>query len=113
MDGKVCGTDTELIYSAKVSFEIENTINININQPLSLVALFISRLLKGLQNLTNCKDDWGVSWGYSTFVIDDIGTVFFLPVYDPETEESAIYINDIKWSFESSRFFGSFIVSDN
>lgn len=93
----MCGTDTELIYSAIVSYDIENTININLNQPLRLVALFISRLLKGLQNLTNCKDDW----------------VFFLPVYDPNTGEYALYVNDIQWSFESSRFFGSFTVSDS
>ena len=93
----MCGTDTELIYSAIVSYDIENTININLNQPLRLVALFISRLLKGLQNLTNCKDD----------------LVFFLPVYDPNTGEYALYVNDIQWSFESSRFFGSFTVSDS
>ncbi len=113
MDGRVCGTDTELFYSAIVSYDIENTININLNQPLRLVALFISRLLKGLQNLTNCKDDWGGAWGYKSYFIEDIGTVFFLPVYDPNTGEYALYVNDIQWSFESSRFFGSFTVSDS
>ncbi len=109
----MCGTDTELFYSAIVSYDIENTININLNQPLRLVALFISRLLKGLQNLTNCKDDWGGAWGYKSYFIEDIGTVFFLPVYDPNTGEYALYVNDIQWSFESSRFFGSFTVSDS
>jgi len=111
VDSRVCGTDTELVYSEKVSLDIENIINMNLNQPLSLVALFISRLLKGLQNLTNCKDDWGGSWGFKTFSIEDIGTVFFLPIYDPETGDYALYINDIQWAFKSSKFFEAFTVA--
>ena len=63
---------------------------------MTLVALFISRLLKGLQNLSNAEDGFHVSWG------------FFRPVLDPETGEKAFLIDQIQWKFETSRFFSSF-----
>ena len=104
----ICGLGTALLYTPDVASEIETVINLNLEQPMTLVALFISRLLKGLQNLSNAEDGFHVSWGRCSYEIEDIGTVFFRPVLDPETGEKAFLIDQIQWKFETSRFFSSF-----
>lgn len=102
------GVGVTLMYTPGVAAEIESIINLNLGQPMELVALFISRLLKGLQNLSNAVDGFHVSWGQTTYVIEDIGTVFFRPMVDGETGEKTFLIQQIRWEFESSRFFSGF-----
>ena len=103
------GLSVPLVYMPSVADEIEAIINLNLAQPMELVALFISRLLKGLQNLSNAEDGFHMNWGQASFEIEDIGIVFFRPVADAETKERILLICQIQWSFETSRFFPSFL----
>lgn len=98
-----------LRFAPGVVKEIDAVIDQNLKQP-SLVALFISRLLKGFQNLTNEDLPVDSVWGNHSYVIEDIGTVDFLVFKDSVTGQTAIAVEDIRWSFFNSRFFSSFEV---
>ena len=104
---EIVGLGVQLVYSPFVEADIEYVIESNLKQPLSVLAMFISRLLKGLQNLSNASD-FLFSWGNYYYTIEDIGNVSFLPIQDPKTEEKAFAIESIQWSFEESRFFSEF-----
>ena len=104
----ICGLGVSLLYTPNVPEEIENIINLNLSRSMDLLALFISRLLKGLQNLSNADEGFHVRWGQSSYAIEDIGTVFFRPILDSETGEKIFMIYKIQWMFETSRFFSGF-----
>lgn len=104
---EIVGLGVQLIYSPEVEAEFETTIGQNLDRPLTTVALFISRLLKGLQDLSNATD-FRFSWGRYYYLIEDVGEVSFYPVQDMETGEKAFMIESIDWRFETSRFFSEF-----
>lgn len=108
MDGRVRTTGVELIYSSEVTSEIERIISLNLSVPLDKVALFISRLLKGFQNLANSDNDFIPYWGDYLYEMEDIGMVVFQPIFDTTSESTAFYVKSIRWNFPNSRFFYMF-----
>jgi hypothetical protein len=87
--------------------EVEQIVDINVVKDISSVALIISRLIKGLQDLSNLSDV-DMLWGRYSYGIDDIGTVHFRPLFDEETGEKVYAIEGIRWTFVTSRFFSGF-----
>lgn len=81
-------------YSPSFLAEIDRVIDLNLDK-IALVALFISRLLKGIQNLTNADEKVSSAWGSHTYEIEDIGTVVFRLFMNPETGVTAIAIEQI------------------
>ena len=59
-----------LRYSPSFLAEIDRVIDMNLDK-IALVALFISRLLKGIQNLTNAEQEVQSSWGMHSYEIED------------------------------------------
>lgn len=98
-----------LKFAPIVITEIDQIIENNLDNP-SLVALFISRLLKGFQNLSNEELETYANWSNYSYEIDDIDTVSFKVYCDSATGILALVIDDINWSFPTSRFFSSFLV---
>ncbi len=96
-----------LIYSTRVIEEIDRVIDNNLDN-LQLLALFISRLLKGLQNLCNDNLEINSSWGEHFFEIEDIAKVYFGIIIDPGSNEKFITVDTIQWTFATSRFFSGF-----
>lgn len=96
-----------LRYSPSFLAEIDRVIDLNLDK-VALVALFISRLLKGIQNLTSADEEVTSAWGMHSYDIEDIGTVDFRLFMNPETAVTAIAIEQIRWRLSSSRFFSSF-----
>lgn len=90
-------------YAKSVVEEIDHVIDRNLDKP-TLVALFISRLLKGFQNLTNVRPNWGTY----TYEIEDIAIVSFKMYCDASDGSIAIAIDSIQWTFATSRFFSDF-----
>lgn len=109
MQIRLSNTGISLLYSAVFLDKVEHIINLNVDQDVSRVALFISRLLKGLQDLSKEDSGFGVSWGQYSYRIEDIGIIHFRPVFDEETGEKAYAVDDILWTFETSRFFSGFV----
>lgn len=97
-----------LLYSSSFLDEVESVIVKNVDDNISGVALFISRLIKGLQNLSNADVEVLMNWGKCSYEIEDIGIVTFRALMDEETGEKAYAIEEIKWTFASSPFFSSF-----
>lgn len=97
----------QLRYSPRVIAEIDSVIDHNLGN-LNLLALFISRLLKGLQNLTNDDIVVDSSWGNHAYEIDDIGMVSFKVIIDSSSGVKYIVIESIQWAFLTSRFFNEF-----
>lgn len=87
--------------------EIDSVIDHNLGN-LNLLALFISRLLKGLQDLTNDDIVVDSSWGNHTYAIDDIGVVSFKVIIDSSSGVKYIAVESIQWAFPTSRFFNEF-----
>ena len=108
MDSRVRTTGVELIYSSEVTSEIERIISLNLSVPLDKVALFISRLLKGFQNLANSDNDFIPCWGDYLYEMEDIGMVVFQPIFDTTSDSTAFYVKSIRWNFPNSRFFYMF-----
>ena len=104
----IVNVEYPLVLSASFIVEVENVINRNSDSNVSLVALFISRLIKGLQNLTCSDDEYSISWGNLSYEIEDIGVVDFTPLVDDESREKVLYISMIRWTFATSRFFSEF-----
>lgn len=104
----IVNTDVHLLLSATFLAEVESVVERNVDFNVSLVALFLSRLIKGLQNLSCSDGEYSVLWGNYTYVIEDIGVVSFHPLMDPETGEKAFHVLAIQWTFSSSRFFSAF-----
>ena len=105
----ISNTGISLQYSTTFLEKVERVINLNVDKDVSRVALFISRILKGLQNLSKEDTDFNMSWGKYSYSIEDIGTILFRPLFDEETGEKAYAIDDIQWAFGTSRFFSGFV----
>ena len=103
----ISNTGVPLLYSASFMLEVEQVIDVNVVKDVSGVALFISRLIKGLQGLSNLSDV-DMLWGKYSYSIEDIGIVHFRPLFDEETGEKVYAIEDIRWTFVTSRFFSGF-----
>ena len=97
-----------LIYSTPFIEEVERVIQENVDENVSGVALFISRLIKGLQNLSNSDGDYQKNWGEYLFEVEDIGVICFRALTDAETGEKTYAIDSIRWTFANSHFFSSF-----
>ena len=110
MQMPISHTGITLQYSTAFLENVESVINLNVDKDVSRVALFISRLLKGLQNLSKEDAEFSFSWGKYSYSIEDIGTVYFHPLFDEETGEKAYAIDDIQWTFGTSRFFSAFSI---
>lgn len=76
----------------------------NLSVPLDKVALFISRLLKGFQNLANSDNDFIPYWGDYLYEMEDIGMVVFQPIFDTTSESTAFYVKSIRWNFPTVGF---------
>ena len=96
-----------LKYAKSVVEEIDQVIDRNLDKP-TLVALFISRLLKGFQDLTNAEYEVRPNWGTYTYEIEDIAIVSFKMYCDASDGSIAIAIDSIQWTFATSRFFSDF-----
>lgn len=103
----ITGRDVILRYSPSFLIEIDRVIDLNLDK-ITLIALFISRLLKGLQNLTNANQEVMSSWGMYSYEIEDIGIVDFKLIINPISGVTAIAIESIHWKLATSRFFSSF-----
>ncbi len=99
-----------MVYSPEFIEEVERIIDLNLNASTKSVGLFISRLIKGLQNMSNSESEFRIKWGTYEYEIEDIGTVSFLPMFDPESGEKFLIVKSITWCFAASRFFGDFII---
>ncbi len=98
-----------LILSASFIAEVDNVINNNVDTNVPLIALFISRLIKGLQNLSCSEGGYSSSWGNYSFEIEDIGIVRFAALIDDESGEKAFHVLSISWTFATSHFFHDFV----
>lgn len=97
-----------LIYSTSFIEEVERVIQENVDENVSGVALFISRLIKGLQNLSNSDGEYQNNWGEYTFDVEDIGVICFRALIDADKGEKTYAIESIRWTFGTSRFFSRF-----
>ena len=97
-----------LLYSPFFLDEVESVIVNNVDDDVPGVALFISRLIKGLQNLSNADAEVQMNWGKCSYEIEDIGIVTFRALMDEETGEKVYAIEEIKWTFARSAFFSTF-----
>lgn len=98
---------TKLRYSPQVIAEIDSVIDYNLGN-LNLLALFISRLLKGFQDLTNDDVVVDSSWGNHSYEIEDIGVVSIRVIIDSSSGVKYVVIESIQWTFGTSRFFKEF-----
>lgn len=105
MQLRIVGLGFSLLYSESFVEKLELVIILNVDRAVGKVALFISRLIKGLQDFSHL--DYMMiqkRWGDFSFEIKDIGVIKFTPIFDDETGQKALAIDDIIWSFSSSRF---------
>ena len=108
MNLPIVNTGVLLYISPYFLSQVDEVIANNSDNNTQLVALFLSRLIKGLQNLSNMDTPTDSSWGKHTYTIEDIGIVSFRPVIDREKQQPAIAIEQIEWTFVNSYFFNSF-----
>lgn len=108
MEFALKGLGVRLIYLPSVVSEIDRVIDLNLTVSVNLVSLFISRLLKGLQNLSNSDALYSFNWGQYSYEIEDIGIVCFRPVMDATTGEKAFVVESIQWAFATSTLFSEF-----
>ena len=101
----IIGLNVPLLFSPAFIQEVETVIDKNVDTNVQLVALFISRLLKGLQNLANSDEEVLRSWGQFSYEIEDVGIVLVSPLYDPDTLERSYAVESIKWTFATGKFF--------
>ena len=101
----VVGIEVPLLFSPSFLSELEDVVDRNVENNVQLTALFISRMLKGLQNLSNSEQEVLRSWDAFSFEIEDIGVVTLSPLYDPDTNISVYAVESIQWKFASSGLF--------
>lgn len=106
----ITNTSVTLLYSTSFLNDVEYVIEKNVLSQVQETALFISRLIKGLQNLSNSDLEVNCSWGECSFPIEDIGVVHFRALFDEESGERVYAIESLQWTFGTSRFFSSFRV---
>ena len=108
MDIPVVGTGYRIYLDPFFQTQLDAVLEKNTYQNLTMYALFISRLIKGLQDLTNSDIHITRNWGNCLYSIDDIGIVKFRPVMDADTGAQALIIESINWTFATSKFFSEF-----
>ncbi len=101
----IVNTGIPLMFSASFISQLEEVVNRNVDSSVTQVALFISRIIKGLQALSRSEGTYNVSWGTYSYSIEDIGVVHFQPLMDMETGDRVYHILSIQWTFATSRFF--------
>lgn len=106
----IVNTGIPLQFSSEFVSEVEAVVDMNANSNTAKVALFLSRLIKGLQNLSRSEAGFAVSWGCYSYEIEDIGIVSFRPLLDAESGQKVFHILSIYWTFATSRFFREFLV---
>ena len=108
MEIPVVNTGYPLLLSRAFLQQVDDLIEKNVENHTRQVALFLSRLIKGLQNLSNLDPLVDSRWGENTYQIDDIGVVVFQPVRDSVSQQSAILVERINWQLSTSFFFSEF-----
>lgn len=104
MQLNIVGLDVPLLFSPSFLREIEIVIDNNVNDNVQLTALFISRLLKGLQNLSNSDLEVLKSWDTFSFEIEEIGIVQVSPLFDSEIKLRVFAIESVQWLFSKGMF---------
>lgn len=104
MQLNIVGLDVPLLFSPSFLREVEIVIDNNVNDNVQLTALFISRLLKGLQNLSNSDMEVLKSWDTFYFEIEEIGIVQVSPLFDSESNLRVYAIEAIQWVFAKGFF---------
>ena len=59
--------------------------------------------------MSNSESEFRVNWGTFEYQIEDIGTVIFRPMFDPESGDRFLVVESIIWQFSTSVFFSSFV----
>lgn len=108
MEIPVVNTGYPLLLSRAFLQQVDDLIEKNVENHTRQIALFLSRLIKGLQNLSNLDPLVDSRWGENTYQIDDIGVVVFQPVRDSVSQQSAILVERIHWQLSTSFFFSEF-----
>lgn len=109
MDLPISNVGFALFYSTSFLEKVEAVIDANVDERVSDVALFITRLIKGLQNLSNSDSEVAASWGEYLYDIEDVGVVSFRLLFDEATGEKVLAIENVRWAFSTSRFFSGFV----
>ena len=100
-------TSIRLRVSPELVLEINRVIDLNLDK-VQLVALFISRLLKGLQDMTNAEEDVSSSWSVCTYEVEDIGIFAFRLFLDTNNGITTFAVDSVRWTFATSRYFSGF-----
>lgn len=104
---KIANLSVPLYYSIAFLGQVEIVIEKNVDRKIDEAALFISRLIKGLQDLSCSDPDISRSWGTCTYLIEDIGHIHFRYLIDEETGDKAYVIDEAEWLFEKSHLFST------
>lgn len=108
MDLPIVNTGIKLFLSPVFLQQVESIVDKNADDNTDLVALFISRLIKGLQNLSKLDTPTQTSTGRHLFTIEDIGVISFIPISDSSSHMQYIAVEQIDWTFSTSFFFNVF-----
>ena len=105
MDFPIVHTGISLYLSPAFVQQVDEVIENNVYDNTQLVALFISRLIKGLQNLSNIDAVVDCFWGEHTYTIEDIGIISFCPLIDTLSQKPTFAIESISWTLSISSLF--------
>lgn len=108
MHTEIANLGISLFFPVSFWDSVDAVIDLNVERHTSEVALFISRLIKGLQDLSNVEESVDSVWGVHSFEIEDIGVVSFKPKMDLDSGKRILVIESIRWTFGTSRFFSMF-----
>lgn len=112
MDYPLLPPDIHLFYDASFVQEIDRVLDLNLSQPLDKLALLISLLRKGIQNLSNSEQRVRneENWNTLSYSIENIGSIFFHIIQDSDTGDTFLQIIGIRWKLKESYFFHDFSV---
>ena len=112
MDYPLLPPDVHLFYDASFVQEVDRVLDLNLSQPLDKLALLISSLRKGIQNLSNSEQRVRneENWTTLSYSIENIGRILFHIIQDSETGEKYIQIIGIRWQLQEGYFFKNFSV---
>ena len=68
----IVNTGIPLLLSTSFVSEVERILDANVKNNVALAALFLSRLIKGLQNLSHSDGTYSLTWGQYFYVVEDI-----------------------------------------
>ena len=104
----IVNTGIKLFLSPLFLQQVDEIVDKNADEHTELVALFMSRLIKGLQNLSNIDTLTQTSMWQHVFTIEDIGIISFMPFFDSSSHTQYIAVEHIEWTLRTSYFFHVF-----